>query len=745
MVLPSSFITHYAKNTMVNNQYIYNKNYVMALSNSLDISLQKIWNKAYAFVSYDSYDEIGKIISCNTTYQYAFSYNSTKLLSKLISLFSTESLVDEAFIFFPETNFLISTQGSFEGNDYFNKFYSYKNYPLEYWYQTIHTNKFMDLLPAIPVTKIITLPIVYVTNVNVFPMVFHSKLNSHKSILVININEKQVFNIIKEFELPYNSFIHIVDLENNTIICSTNPSSAGLEFDISVYDFYPETESKEAEIKLDGITYLATYQKSTFGNLCYVVLVPKRELVNPINKFLVFTILIILSFMLVGVLFSTVFTNRIYSPLAKIVEYIKNVICIAKNEHTDDYAFIKGTITELYEQQQRITPFIRQVIIHRAIHGELQNVHKEMINYSTLLEYSEFCFVIICIEFSIVWDGLSTSKKESIMNKFKTILSTIYSSTLPISNNKFAVLLNATNSNTLNKVFQDLLTSISDFLKENSEFLKIIIGRSNIFNNLSGCKEYYSQAYNVLDNYDISIEKLYYDERDTVEEHSCAKILTNYEKKVLISYLENGSDKEINDFLSSFFSKLKNEKIPFYKYKKILNELIIILFDMTVSNKIDLSSFWTADRDIFSYISEIRTVSTLEEFWIKSYTLAARYIKSENEETSLIKYICEYIQKNIDTVYLNGLADKLNMSPNYLSQYFKKHSGTTFTNYVNQLRIDTAKELLLNTELTIKRIGKTVGFNNQNVFIRMFRKYEGITPSEYRKRHLKLYLQKNNC
>ena len=86
-----------------------------------------------------------------------------------------------------------------------------------------------------------------------------------------------------------------------------------------------------------------------------------------------------------------------------------------------------------------------------------------------------------------------------------------------------------------------------------------------------------------------------------------------------------------------------------------------------------------------------------------------------------------------DDLYLDIIADKFNITPEYLSTYFKKHAGINITTYINNVRIEQAKELICATTLPIKDIGEKVGFANVNTFIRIFKNITGTTPGKFKK------------
>jgi two-component system response regulator YesN len=79
------------------------------------------------------------------------------------------------------------------------------------------------------------------------------------------------------------------------------------------------------------------------------------------------------------------------------------------------------------------------------------------------------------------------------------------------------------------------------------------------------------------------------------------------------------------------------------------------------------------------------------------------------------------------------LASLFYLNRSYLSQIFRKRTGMKFVDYLNQLRIEKAKELLTSTDLKMYQIAKRVGYDNPKYFFRIFKKKTGLTPEQYRK------------
>ena len=91
-------------------------------------------------------------------------------------------------------------------------------------------------------------------------------------------------------------------------------------------------------------------------------------------------------------------------------------------------------------------------------------------------------------------------------------------------------------------------------------------------------------------------------------------------------------------------------------------------------------------------------------------------------------------EKNLDKdLSLSEVATLVNMSDSAFSHFFKKRTGISYINYVNNLRIARACTLLSDTTLSASEICYDCGFNNKSNFIRIFRKRKNMTPIEYRK------------
>lgn len=101
---------------------------------------------------------------------------------------------------------------------------------------------------------------------------------------------------------------------------------------------------------------------------------------------------------------------------------------------------------------------------------------------------------------------------------------------------------------------------------------------------------------------------------------------------------------------------------------------------------------------------------------------------------SLIDKMIKYIEDNFtdSNFSVQQMADNFNLSLNYLSSFFKEHTGQNIVYYLTNLRVEKAKTLLISSDIPIKSVAESSGYYNVSSFIRRFKQITGHTPGEYR-------------
>ncbi|EJO5347774.1 PocR ligand-binding domain-containing protein [Clostridium botulinum] len=225
------------------------------------------------------------------------------------------------------------------------------------------------------------------------------------------------------------------------------------------------------------------------------------------------------------------------------------------------------------------------------------------------------------------------------------------------------------------------------------------------------------------------------------------------------------SDDNASDFLEQIVMMPKNYKgkNALKKFKKYYDEIPILSLKKVqqIANMLyDLCNYLVEEALNKNLISEIYQKAVTCESEIASNTLAGyttKNIKNAKKEISnalLNSYVGENLSTDsLDTSISNTLkpaiqyiynhksenitakklADICHISPSYFSRLFSKELGKSCSSFISNLKIDWAKKLLEETDMHINEISDELGFNETGYFIKIFKKYEGVTPFVYKK------------
>ena len=221
-----------------------------------------------------------------------------------------------------------------------------------------------------------------------------------------------------------------------------------------------------------------------------------------------------------------------------------------------------------------------------------------------------------------------------------------------------------------------------------------------------------------------------------------------YDQKGIRNNILSGNKEELHQFLSDLIEKNDSKNLNMNSMCEVLQQILL-----TAKNVLDIEGHSTEEIHTFSLLYnslsrqqdrsmlsklEKETISILEE--IQSLCT----VQDTENQSLKIKEIINYINQNyLRELYLDLMAEELEMSPKYLSALFKKETGKNITDYVTELKISKAKEMIVENNLKIGEIASAVGIDSRATFVRLFKKFEGITPSEYKKIYLIKEIQKN--
>jgi two-component system response regulator YesN len=139
--------------------------------------------------------------------------------------------------------------------------------------------------------------------------------------------------------------------------------------------------------------------------------------------------------------------------------------------------------------------------------------------------------------------------------------------------------------------------------------------------------------------------------------------------------------------------------------------------------------------DYLPSVMECQDFNALESWFTGKISEAARNVTVKKEEKlgSLVEEAKRFIADNYaNDISLDEVSGRVDVSPYYFTRLFKEETGETFLEYLTQLRIEKAKEMIKDPNASIKDICTKVGYADPNYFSRIFKKAVGMTPTEYR-------------
>ena len=185
------------------------------------------------------------------------------------------------------------------------------------------------------------------------------------------------------------------------------------------------------------------------------------------------------------------------------------------------------------------------------------------------------------------------------------------------------------------------------------------------------------------------------------------------------------------------YGVLSKDPLRNLKYHFSISAALIARFcinsGMTLEEAYNLSDIYIMKADECRTEDEVHAV---HQEMIEGYTRHMRRVRNSGIYSKQIVRALDYISDHLHgKIMIEDAAEYLKISPAYLSRLFKAETGIAFSNYVSKTKAEEAANLLTFSEYTDSEISNLLGFSSQSYFIKIFKKYLGVTPKEYKKRY----------
>jgi len=280
--------------------------------------------------------------------------------------------------------------------------------------------------------------------------------------------------------------------------------------------------------------------------------------------------------------------------------------------------------------------------------------------------------------------------------------------------------------------YQRLCEVVEKYLK-----FKVIVGVGRPVRGLKAVHSSYIDAVVAIQNKLImnNTKVIEYTQLEAMGMNNIGFYPSEIHESLLMGLKMNDQDK-IKEELTNVFTLIKERKLS----ADYTITIFVGLVSLCLSHITELGrSIEDVFGEEFSPYMEVRKLKSLESSFSWFTDLFERIINYSNENKLtksklLVKKVMDYIDSNLNDneLDLEKISRNVFVNSSYLTRIFKKEAGMTVNNYITGIRMQRAKELLKsNKTLSISRIAEMIGYSDVSYFSKCFKKYTGISPSEY--------------
>ncbi len=249
------------------------------------------------------------------------------------------------------------------------------------------------------------------------------------------------------------------------------------------------------------------------------------------------------------------------------------------------------------------------------------------------------------------------------------------------------------------------------------------IGIGRLYDEIERFVQSYHEALYALSSIKHPYQCHYYNQVITEKEDHPRKTNSYNLEKKLLDAVTSGSVDDVPIYYREYLDSL----VAYNKHAKAVEEKVsefLILLNRQINDSgiaITVNRNLLENNSVFNLQDELMNIANHIHSMYHSHSKDILVISKE--------YIADHFDKAIT---LEEVAEVVNLSPQYFSKTFKERAGCSFIDYLTELRVRKAKELIRTNQKSVKEVCFHVGYKDPNYFSRVFKKYTGFSPSDYR-------------
>jgi Response regulator containing CheY-like receiver domain and AraC-type DNA-binding domain len=560
--------------------------------------------------------------------------------------------------------------------------------------------------------------------------------------VVVNLRESQVGNYLQSSVQGEQGYLL---MDGNGTIISHNDKSLLLTDGSQLPHMRQILDSGTLEghafHEVDGKRLLYTWSSSKLFDWWNVQIYSVDQLMTTTYKLQRSITWITVLIIFIGAVLSVVLATWLSKPIRKLVRNVRGMVNLgtpSKNELTFLEAAFKrmqeeeGELYRLLEERERDT---RSLAVHKLLRGEVAEQVKE------IFPDPHFTVAVVSIdrygryvsknnhETRSYHRYLLASKCEGLFPE-GTAARCIYQ-----GQGTFALVINYGEQEAGDTTFEGLKNALVHIRDGVLELLghSVTIGVSSRSDSAYAIPRLLAEGAEAIKRrMTDGIGRVFYWER---EPDSSKKYIypANSERRIL-NFLETGSLESVLKELQAIREEIHAaESVSYDNILFIYNQLVGVTIKHLRENNVNTARIFAGQGNIYSTIASVDTLEELEKHLKTFFGEIVQYLARNHREANHGEKIIRYLETHYcEDIVFEDMAKEIGISYSYMRKIVYELTGKSLIEYTNSLRIERAKQLLVETDLTIAQIASEVGYSNIQSFNRFFRKYEGMPPSGYK-------------
>ncbi len=286
--------------------------------------------------------------------------------------------------------------------------------------------------------------------------------------------------------------------------------------------------------------------------------------------------------------------------------------------------------------------------------------------------------------------------------------------------NELAIIMNFNKGNDELTILQYIIRML---IKDYS--IEAAIGIGEIKERIEAIRDSYDEAYfSVLEKMIGGYNKIYYKSRIKNGQYR----MSDNKRKLVQHYLSHFIQKDLCELIQDVLGDMsQNKEINHVSIVTFATDMYLLMKKYNQVKNLQLS-----DEDFIYKLYECDSIFEVEKLLISLIKIVVvnglnQYDSSKEMIDGAVKYIREHYDDNLT---LECMASLYHIHPNYFSRIFKAHQQINFNEFVTEVRMEKAKQLLMNPEIKVRDVANILGYTDSKYFSKVFKKYHGVSPSK---------------